>query len=309
MLAHSVRSGIVETYHDGAIVAVASDGRELLSVGDVDREFWLRSAIKPFQTTVSLEAGADLNREQIALAAGSHGGQPVHIAVVGSILAEIGLTPDALQCPPAWPLSSSARDRAIRREVEPRSIYHNCSGKHAAALAACAVQGWPTQTYLQIEHPYQQRVIRLLEETTGASVTPPGIDGCGFPTMRGSVRSLARAFTHLGADRFQPVSQAMMAAPALSSDQSRADAAVSTWLAGVAKVGAEACAGVYLPERGAVAVKCWDGNGPAMWVGLIEALDLLGVLEPVTKQGLVPHVRPEVVGGGRPVGELQPALP
>ena len=74
MLAHSVRSGIVETYHDGAIVAVAPDGRELLSVGDVDREFWLRSAIKPFQTTVSLEAGADLNREQIALASGSHGG-------------------------------------------------------------------------------------------------------------------------------------------------------------------------------------------------------------------------------------------
>lgn len=308
MLARSVRSGVVETYHDGAIMALAPDGTEQLAIGDVDRVFLLRSAIKPFQALISLEAGVDLDREQLALAAASHGGQPVHTTTVERILAGAGLTPNSLQCPPARPPSPSARDRHLLAGGRPAPIFHNCSGKHAAALAACVAQSWPTETYLEGDHPYQRRVMELVRAETGGDVTPAGVDGCGFPTLRGSVRGLARAFARLADDRYRRVTEAMAATPALVSDGQRADAAVATWLAGVAKDGAEASAGVYLPHRVALGAKCWDGSRPALWVGIIAALDRLGVLEPMTREVLAPHLSPVVTGGGRPVGALEPAL-
>ena len=34
----------------------------------------------------------------------------------------------------------------------------NCSGKHAAMLAACVARGWPLAGYLDPEHPLQREV-------------------------------------------------------------------------------------------------------------------------------------------------------
>lgn len=57
MLARAVRSGLTESYHDGAIAAVAFSGELLLEIGEIDQAFFYRSAMKPFQATVVLEAG------------------------------------------------------------------------------------------------------------------------------------------------------------------------------------------------------------------------------------------------------------
>ena len=311
MLARAVRSGLVESYHDGAIAVLDLDGSMLLEVGDIDRPFFLRSAIKPFQATISLEAGADLNREQTALACASHGGQAAHRAVVASTLAGAGLDDSALRCPPDWPLSASAHDQLMAAgETTRRPIYHNCSGKHSAALAACVAAGWPTETYHQADHPYQIRVRELLSDVTGEEVTPLGIDGCGFPTLRGTTRGLARAFAHLATDdRFARVREAMMALPALTSDTDRPEAALMQWLPAAVKGGAVACVGVALTGRFGLAAKCWDGSNPALYVGVIAALDRLGVLESVAREGLQAHARPPLLGGGVPVGSYEPALP
>ena len=311
MLARAVRSGLTESYHDGAIAVFDDGGSVLFEVGDIDRPFFFRSAIKPFQATISLEAGADLNREQIALAAASHGGQPVHLAVVASTLAGAGLDEAALRCPPDWPLSVSARDQMIAAgETSPRRVYHNCSGKHAAALAACVAAGWPTLTYTESDHPYQAKVRELVSELTEEDVDPTGVDGCGFPTLRGTTRGLGRAFARLAFDdRFGRVRDAMMAMPALTSDTDRPEAALMEWLPAAVKGGAVACAGVAMTGRFGLGAKCWDGSNQALYVGVIEALDRMGVLEPVGRQALAPHARPELLGGGAPVGWLEPALP
>jgi len=311
VLARAVRSGLAESYHDGAIAVFDDAGAVLLEVGDVDRPFFFRSAIKPFQATISLEAGADLNREQTALAAASHGGQPVHRAVVESTLAAAGLDPSALHCPPDWPLAPSAHHQLVADgETSPQRIYHNCSGKHAAALAACVAAGWPVETYTEADHPYQQRVRELVADLTGEDVLPAGVDGCGFPTMRGTTRGLARAFTQLAMDdRYVKVREAMMAMPALTSDTDRPEAALMQWLPAAVKGGAVACAGVALTGRFGLAAKCWDGSNEALYVGVIEALDRLGVLEPVAREGLAAHARPPLLGGGVAVGSFEPALP
>ena len=34
----------------------------------------------------------------------------------------------------------------------------NCSGKHAAMLATCVANGWPTETYLDADHPLQRAI-------------------------------------------------------------------------------------------------------------------------------------------------------
>lgn len=311
MLARAVRSGLPESYHDGAIAVIDPNGAVVLEVGDIDRPFFFRSAIKPLQATISLEAGADLNREQTALAAASHGGQPVHRAIVRSILADAGLDESALQCPPGRPTTISAdRQLVATGQTGIRSLYFNCSGKHAAALAACVAAGWPIDSYTDPAHPYQERVTALVGEMTGEEVAPAGVDGCGFPTLRGTTRGLARAFSRLAIDaRFESVRTAMMAMPALTSDGGRPEAALMQWLPAVVKGGAVACVGVALVGRFGLAAKAWDGSIPALYVGVIEALDRLGVLEPVGRQALALHARPALLGGGVPVGSYEPAFP
>ncbi len=52
-----------------------------------------------------------------------------------------------------YPLDDQAKTAAIRSGEEPRSIFMNCSGKHAAMLLTCVVNGWETGTYLAPDHP------------------------------------------------------------------------------------------------------------------------------------------------------------
>ena len=100
----AIRSGLVEARHDVSVVA-ATAGGVIESFGDQGDQFFLRSAAKPFQAVIAQEAGAALMTEQMAVACGSHGGQPVHIALVRMMLAEVGLDETDLLCPPARPMS------------------------------------------------------------------------------------------------------------------------------------------------------------------------------------------------------------
>lgn len=310
MLARAVRSGLTESYHDGALAAFDREDSLLLEIGDIDRPFFFRSAIKPFQATVSLETGLALSEQQLAIASASHGGQSFHRAVVKSILGDAGLDESALQCPAGWPMSLSARlELAAAGETEPRAIYHNCSGKHAATLAACVRAGWPLESYLAPDHPFHLKVRELASEVGGGSVEPVGVDGCGFPTLRGTTRSLARAFARLAFDdRFATVRSAMMAQPVLTSDTHRPEAALMEALPVAVKGGAVACAGLAVVGRFGLGAKCWDGSNDALYVGVIAALDRMGVVDASAAAKLEAHARPAVLGGGQSVGQLEPAL-
>ena len=46
----------------------------------------------------------------------------------------------------------------------------NCSGKHAAMLATCVLNGWPTGEYLAPGHPLQQAIRRTAEDLAGEQV-------------------------------------------------------------------------------------------------------------------------------------------
>lgn len=307
MIIGSVRSGLVEAVHPVAVAAVDASGRVAAASGDVvDREFFLRSAIKPIQAAVSQRSGAALGLEQLAVAASSHSAFPVHVAYVEQMLLEVGLEAGHLRCPPDHPSSGDAEVLwAQRGRPHPERIFHNCSGKHAAMLRACVARDWPLE-YTAHDHPLQQAVIEAVTEVTGRPVTPTGIDGCGVPTLRSDVFGLARAFAHIATDRdLAEVRTAAMRYTALTRDGDRAETRIARWLPTVVKGGAMGCIGVAWAEGGmGIAAKSWTGDGAAADVAVLTIMEELGLVPSHPRAQLAGLFAPEVLGGGSPVGHL-----
>ncbi len=305
MQLRTVRLGLVESVDDVDVLACDRFGRELLRSGDPDIPLFYRSAVKPFQARVVLGVGVVLPDEHIAVVSASHGGYPAHVAIVRQILAQGGLDESALQCPAVWPLARGARALQMRRGVaRPRRVFHNCSGKHAGMLRACVAAGWPTDTYLDPDHPLQRAILDLVREVAEIDPTPLGIDGCGAPTLRGSVRGLARAFAILSADdRFARVARAVARFPALVSDNVRADGRLAMWWGGPVKVGAEGLIGLSRHGIG-LAAKSRSGRSEAAVAAVIEAARQLGLLSQAMEEELADVARPPVFGGGRVVGNM-----
>lgn len=307
MLADQVRSGLVETSHDGAVAVVDGQGRLIAAYGDIDRLFYLRSSAKPFQALVSQESGASLTPLELAITCASHRGFPVHVGLVSSLLAAGGLAESALQCPPAWPLHATASRLVQKGNGEsPRRIWHNCSGKHAGFLRACVASGWPIDTYLDPDHPLQQRVRAAVSELGDFAVDPVGVDGCGAPVLRTTVRAMATMFARLGTDpRLRDVFTAMHRYPALIGANGEGDSDMGMAANAVAKGGAEGCVGVAVESRLGLAVKSWDGDGVVANLAAATSLDRLGVLSPTARSVLEPVMSPPVLGGGRRVGSIR----
>ena len=112
VVAEIVRSGFVEGHHYGSWVVLDRDGSVLASAGDVDDPMLPRSCNKPVQALGMLEVGLPLSDELLALSCASHSGEPFHIEGVRRILASVGLTEDALQTPPDWPLDDADAGRS-----------------------------------------------------------------------------------------------------------------------------------------------------------------------------------------------------
>ncbi len=302
-----VRSGLVEAVHEVAVVAVGPDGEVVAAAGDVERPFYFRSAAKPIQATVSLEAGADLTPTETALACASHDGHPVHVETVRGVLARAGLGEDDLRCPPAWPLSAvAARRLAFAGHRAPRRVWHNCSGKHAAMLVAAEAAGWDRVSYLDPSHPLQRRVAALVAELTDTSVEPVGVDGCGVPVFATSVLGVARAYLRLGSDpRFRRVIDAMRRYPALVSGSGNPDAVIAVATGGFAKRGALGCLGVGIPGVLGLAVKAWDGSSRAAGAAAAAALRWLDRIPGGGTASLREVEQPVVRGGDRAVGRMR----
>lgn len=306
LLAVADRSDLVEEYHDGAVAVAHPSGELMAAFGDIERTFYIRSAAKPFQAHAALEAGVELPVPHQAVACSSHSGDPVHVAIVTDILHRYGLDRSDLRCPSARPMPAADRRLAADGDVEPASVYHNCSGKHAALLAACRVAGWDTSSYLERQHPLQVRIGALMAEVTGDKVEPPGVDGCGLPVWRVTVAGLARAYARLAVDdRFRTVRSAMSRYPRLVSGEGRGDGLIGAWTGGVAKGGAAGCMGAAVAGRG-IGCKAWSGSGQVAALGAVLALEGMGTMTAALRDGLAEVARPPVRGGGQEVGRIRP---
>ncbi|RAY12619.1 asparaginase [Actinomadura craniellae] len=305
VLAEVVRNGFVESRHYGSVAGLAPDGTLGYARGDVHATVLPRSTTKPFQALACLAAGAPLAGEHLAIAAGSHTGEDFHVAATAAILAAAGLGADALQCPPAWPEDAPTRAALIRAGEGESRIRMNCSGKHAAMLAACVAAGWPTGDYLDPGHPLQRGVRAALGDAAGEEPAPVAVDGCGAPLFGLTLAGLARAAQSLVLAAGGPgraVADAMRAHPEYVAGTGHVNTEFMRALPGsVAKGGAEGVLIAATAQGHAVAVKVIDGSPRATTAIALRALAALGAdTTPAEPLGTVP-----VLGGGRPVGEIR----
>lgn len=302
-----VRSGVIEAEHLASVAVCRPDGTLIHAAGDVGRSFFARSSAKPFQAKVSQQLGAGLGPEHLALACASHDGDPIHVALVRDMLHSAGLDESNLGCPPARPLSlRSDRRLAGAGDLEPRRLFNNCSGKHAAMLRAAHRQGWDLASYLSPDHPLQQAIAGELAEVGATVGGEVGIDGCGAPVFEVSTESLARGFARLSvADEYATIRTSMHRFPALVSGVGRHDAVTATELHAVAKRGAEACLGVAVFGFGAIAIKIWDGADRAVGPILSAVLDRLGWVPHGALARLGMELAQTVLGGGAVVGSVR----
>ncbi len=312
VLAEVVRSGTVESRHRGAIAAIAADGRVLVAAGAAAEPMFPRSSNKPFQAAAMLRCGLKLDGELLALAAASHSGEDFHVAGVRAILAFAGLTEDALQCPPDYPLDEQANRAMISAGAKPDRVHMNCSGKHAAMLATCVAAGWPTQSYRDPGHPLQLEIKAVISRLAGEPVATIGVDGCGAPLMAISVTGLARAFRAMvlagpgTAER--AVADAMRAYPQWTSGTSRPERALMAAIPGLLlKSGAEGVEGFALADGRAGAFKTEDGAARGRVPVTVRLLRELGAqTEPgADVDALAALATSPVCGGGQVVGEIR----
>ncbi|MGW7551056.1 asparaginase [Streptomyces rimosus] len=309
VLAEVVRSGFVEGRHRGSLVILAADGSVQTALGDVTSPVFPRSANKPMQAAAILRAGLDLSGERLALAAASHSGEGFHLDLVQKMLSEHGLSTDQLRTPPDLPLDPAEAETYLASGRVRESLTMNCSGKHAAMLAACAANGWPLESYLHLEHPLQQLVLDAVRSASGEGVEHIGTDGCGAPLMAISLTGLARSFRHFVlAGEGTPerrVADAMRAHPEYVAGTRRPDTWLMQAVPGVlSKMGAEAVQAVALPDGRALAFKVDDGATRTLGPILARVLGEMGVESPVLARiGEAP-----LLGGAERVGEIRAAF-
>lgn len=320
-----VRGDVVESRHAVVVAVADSDGTRIHGWGDTDVVTYLRSAAKPFQAMPLITSGAadalDVPASELALAAGSHNGQPVHVEAARRLLARSGLDAAALQCGRHPPFH---KPTAAELGDGHTPLHHNCSGKHAGMLAACVHNGWSTDDYLDKEHPVQQEILGHVAWATGLQRRDVlvGVDGCGVPTFAVPVHAAARSFALLAAASadgdaetaaLARVRQAMCHHPEMVAGDDRLDTKVMRASDGriVVKAGAEACYGAGLREAGhGIAVKVLDGASRAVAPVLGAVFDRLEALSPEAAARLDDDFRPTIEShAGRAVGRIRARLP
>jgi L-asparaginase II len=301
VLANVIRGNTVESVHTGHIYIIDGEGREVASVGDPSTVTYFRSACKAFQLIPCITSGAadafGFDEEEIALAAASHSGEPIHVEIAARMLAKAGFTESDLRCGSHLPFSSAATADMQRAGEQPSQLHNNCSGKHAAMLAFAKHIGADVTTYDSPDNRIQKRILRCIADFTELPEEDIaiGIDGCCVPNFALPIRSMAKSFINLlNPTRFPEPTQAaaarivsaMMNHPELIGGSERLDTKIMQAAEGrlISKVGAD---GVWLcgvlpcekwPTGLGIALKIADGDDYlSRPVVAVEILHQLGV--------------------------------
>ncbi|WP_241095398.1 MULTISPECIES: asparaginase [unclassified Leucobacter] len=315
-LAVVIRNGFIESRHAGSAVVLGADGEVKRSLGDPSATIYTRSALKPLQSLAMHAAGLVLaDDEERAISLASHSGTPGHVTIVQRMLDAGSLAEDQLLCPADWPMGSDARDALLREGGERRRILMCCSGKHAAMLRTCQVNGWSVDGYVAPEHPLQVAIRETVQRFTGEKPSPVGVDGCGAPVLGLSLLGLAKAYRRMATSEANspfPLHRtaaqligAARAEPWVVEGPGRPDTVVSERLGVFAKFGAEGISVIAAPDGTVAVVKVLDGAARAATIVAIELLAKAGALPADAGDQVRQELRLDVWGGGVPVGRIE----
>lgn len=196
-LVYEYRGELLDLIHYGYICIVDENSNVIYHAGDPDAMVFYRSASKPLQALPVIARRLDekfgITDEESVMFSGSHQGDTFHVAALESIHKKAGLTEDMLVMNPAYP--QVKHDPAL----PPRRFYHNCSGKHTAAMLLQRELGGEVRDYWKEDSPAQREIKRAVagmsefpEERVGV-----GLDGCGVPVFAVGMKNIAIAFKNL----------------------------------------------------------------------------------------------------------------
>jgi L-asparaginase len=170
---------------------------------------------------------------------------------------------------------------------------------------------WPLESYLQVEHPLQQEVLKRVAELLAlpAAELVVARDDCGAPTLQLQLAQMALLFAHLGAGSqadLESLTRAMLTHPELVAGENRFDTELMRRAHGqvVSKGGAEGIQCISRVGEGlGVAIKVEDGHSRAKQAVALHVLQHLEWLTPMTLEELserflvpAPHLKLEVLG-------------
>ncbi len=231
VLVRQVRGGVVESRHRGSIVEVSVDGSVRRVLGDPDGLVNLRSVVKPFGLVALIEAGGveefDLSAAELAVMAGSHSGEDVHVRTLQAVFRRSAITQQLLGCgSEGAPIDALTAARLARDGEKPGPLRHMCSGQHASMLLLCRINGWPMAEYWRPDHQvqrlYASTVARAFATTPEMLVT--SVDACGVPTYAFPLYEVARAFAMLADPAAMPESDSRATSGRCADPDSRRDA-------------------------------------------------------------------------------------
>lgn len=339
-LVEVTRGGITESRHRGHVVAVEPNGTIAAYLGFPETVTYLRSSAKPHQAIPLVASGAadhfGFSEREIALACGSHSGEPIHTEVAAAMLKKMGLGPETLKCGIHEPFSPEVSRRLREKGEQPNVLQNNCSGKHAGMVALALHLGAPIETYDEPTNPVQLAIGKTISEFSGIAIEDiaVGTDGCGVPVFGITVKAMALMYARLVSPPAEfddqtrtactRIVSAMTTYPELVGGTSdRLDTEIMRAAKGrlVSKVGAE---GVYTvgilpcgdwPRGLGLALKIEDGDDhrarPTVVIESLRQLDILagGSLEAMSRYAFFPvrNRRGDVVGEVTPEFKLNRA--
>ncbi len=233
----------------------------------------LRSTAKPFGAVALVEAGGveefDLTTPELAILAGSHSGEDVHVRTLQSIFRRAGVSQSLLACgTEGMPLDALTAARLARDGERPGPVRHMCSGQHAVYLLLSRLRDWDPAEYWLDGHPAQVAYREAVARAFGVDPAKlrTAIDGCGVATYAFPLREVARAFAFLADPAAIPtddgrrgvapallrIRDAMLAEPEMIGGRhDRLDTSVMKAVEGrvVSKSGMEGLRGVGDPAR------------------------------------------------------------
>ena len=302
VLAELVRNNVVESVHTGHLVALAADGSVSLSKGDISLPIFPRSTVKSIQASAMVRNGLRLPPKLLALAASSHSGSEMHLDGVREILAGAGLRESDLLNATDKPLGEN--ERLTWGLAAPTRIAMNCSGKHAAMLATCVINGWDTKSYLEMDHPLQLAILQEIESISNQRVANKTFDGCGAPLFAISTMGLAQAIRSITISS-DPIHQEVLTAcrqyPEMVAGVGRLTTRMMQGVPGLfMKDGAEGVNIASMPDGRTLVFKIADGSLRSFGVIIQAVLKQWGIT--------TPHEAVDVYGGTSIVGGIRAAI-
>jgi len=296
-----MRGDFIESMHVAYAVVVDGKGQIVKNWGDPYYLTCVRSALKPFQASAAVAAGATsaagFTSAELALMCASHNGEDIHVQTAKEMLEKLGYDMSYYECGSHAPYDRKSKVELIKNSQEPTPLHNNCSGKHAGMLCLTKYLKADPAGYTNVEHPVQQAIMKQVMKFSELEDFPLAVDGCSAPVPFMTLYNIALMYQKLASvdhEDLSPLYDAMVSNPMLVAGTDRFDTDFIEAMKGhaVTKVGGEAIRGIgFRKDDGSVlgiAIKMLDGNQrcvPSVALAVLENLKLLtsAVIEKLKK--------------------------